>query len=75
VGDDLLPFLQDNAGLYYCPVCLALRAQMPLRQFGEAWARLVTQRGVEISEGHCVGCRGVRMVARVKAGTRKSAAA
>lgn len=64
--DDLLRFLRQNLGLFYCASCLARGARVPLRELGDAWAGLVVHRAVEITEGQCVQCMQVRTVVRVR---------
>ena len=63
---DFLPFLRQNAGHFYCALCLARASQLHLHQLGDAWARLVTDRTVQITEGYCVQCMQVKTVACVK---------
>jgi hypothetical protein len=73
--EDLLRFLRQNPGLFYCASCLVRGSSVPLRALGDAWAGLVTQRTVQVTETLCVVCGQVRTVVRVQAATSGTDAA
>lgn len=63
---EMLQLLRQRPGLAYCGHCLSKLANVPAHEAQSAWADLVADRAIEVTQGACSECLNVRTVVRFK---------